>query len=70
MSNLAIEKLSKMKQEFIDQREAFNESINKKIDELTNSIKILSGENPNLNPNSEVYDDESPDYIKQSIEEI
>jgi hypothetical protein len=71
MSNIAEETLIKQRQKLIDEREKFLSQIDAEISELSRSIEIISGKKPNQwTSAADLYDDEHPNYIKGSQEEI
>lgn len=69
MSNkLAIEVLQNRRAELVKEREKIWTEIGKKILEIDEALSGL-GEYVPVEPEHKfIYDDESPDYIKQSIE--
>lgn len=71
MSNqLSIEILEKKRQELLLEKEAFLGKINVQINAIEASIEQLSGKRVWSDEPPLVYDDNNPDYIKSSIEEI
>lgn len=70
MNNHAIELLLKQRDILITRKIAMLDEINLEIRDVESAIKMLSGRT-GLETVSEVkYDDQNPDYIKASIEEI
>jgi len=69
--NDSIKILMAERDKLISQKEAMIQEFDYKINSLEDSIEKLSGGKIEFNNLGEVkYDDESPDYIKQSLEEI
>lgn len=69
MSNPAIDLLIAKKQELIDEKVKMIEKFDKQITDLDIAIETLYGDKYEV-PNEERFDDESPNYIKSSQEEI
>lgn len=68
--NLAVQELVKKLHLLMDEQTKLNEKFNKEISEIETAIETLSGKTV-WEVNSEYhYDDENPDYIKASQEEI
>lgn len=70
MSNLAIETLLKKRQQLQDERMKFLERTGTEIREIDEAIKQINGEYVFQKVGDVLYDDEHPDYIKGSQEEI
>lgn len=68
--NEAIEVLAKQRQKLLIQKEEMLSNINKQISDVEAAIERLSGKHVWEVDNEVVYDDENPDYIKGSIEEM
>lgn len=68
--NTAIEALIAKKQELINERVKMNEKFDKEITDLDIAIETLYGDKFPDVPAEDRFDDESPDYIKSSLEEI
>lgn len=70
MSNkLAIETLQQKRQQLLLKKETFLGRINTEINSIEAVIETLSGKKVWETEPTTVYDDGSPDYIRQSIEE-
>ena len=69
MSNVAIETLVNKKIKLLDEQQKMNEKFDLEIAELIKAIKCLRGEYHD-EQNETPYDDESPNYIKGSLEEM
>jgi hypothetical protein len=70
MSNIAVEELLIKRQKLITERDRMVEKFYKEIIALEMAIETLSGRKVSDIASDYVYDDESPDYIKSSQEEI
>lgn len=70
MSNVAIEELLKIKGVLEAERTKSYDGFTNQIKEIEIAIELLSGKKIEEIEKEFQYDDESPDYIKQSIEEI
>jgi len=70
MSDLAIEELLKRKNELVAERDSFVSSINDQISGLESAIELLSGKKVWEVEKEPKYDDENPNYIKGSFEEM
>lgn len=70
MSNIAIETLLKQRQQLLDERQKMWERYAKEIDEIDAAIETINGKKSHEFLTDTLYDDEHPDYIKQSQEEI
>lgn len=72
MSNnqIVIETLVKQREQLVAAREAFLAQNEADIHEIDNAIQILTGHRESKPKSITLYDDESPDYIKSSQEEI
>ncbi len=70
MSNqIAIETLQQKRQQLLLEKETFLGRIDAEINSIEAVIETLSGKKVWETEPSTVYDDESPDYIKSSIED-
>lgn len=70
MVNLAVDSLVLKRAELVGEQSRMNEHFNNQISEIETAIETLSGKKVWETPISEIYDDESPNYIKSSQEEI
>lgn len=70
MSNLAVETLLKQRQQLEDERQKMWERFSNDISEIDSAIEAISGRKHTELVNEVRYDDEHPDYIKGSQEEI
>lgn len=72
MSNnqVVIDTLLTKMQQLIAERDAILHKYNVEIDEIEVAIAHYTGEKKGAIQNITLYDDESPDYIKQSPEEM
>ena len=71
MNNIAIEELKKKRHELILARDSAFALATKDIEGIEAALEALTGGKIwEEIEKEEKYDDESPDYIKQSIEEI
>jgi hypothetical protein len=69
-NELAIETLQHKRQQLLLEKETFLSRINAEINSIESSIESLSGKKVWETEPAMVYDDENPDYIRQSLEEI
>lgn len=69
-TNIAIETLVKERDRVILEKNAAIDRFDQQINEIEAAIKRLSGKNVDEAASETIYDDESPDYIRQSVEEI
>jgi len=69
-STLVIETLTSKRQQLVVERDATVFRYDKEISEIETAIMELTGKKVWEIPPSEKYDDENPDYIKGSFEEI
>lgn len=70
MSNLALETLIQKREQLIAEKQKMTERFDGEIIQLEKSIELLSGKKVWDFGLINTYDDENPDYIKASIEEI
>lgn len=71
MSNkLAAELLLKKRNELVELKRKMLDRYNKDISEIESAIESLEGKKVWQIEPSLIYDDENPDYIKSSLEEI
>lgn len=70
MSNIAVETLLKQRQQLLDERQKMWERYAKEIDDIDVAIEAINGKKSHETTSEFHYDDEHPDYIKQSQEEI
>lgn len=72
MSNnkVVINTLLSKRDTLISEKKKAIRQFNAEICEIENAIETLSGERPWQGGPAVLYDDEHPDYIKQSVEEI
>lgn len=71
MSNtIAIETLQQKRQQLLLEKESFLDRINGEISSIEAVIETLSGKKVWEIEKEFVYDDENPNYIRASIEEI
>jgi len=68
-NNLAVDTLIKKREELLIAKAATINKLNAEIREVNAAIEALSGMNVFEAQNLSLYDDEHPDYIKQSIED-
>lgn len=68
--NTAVEALLAKKQELIDEKQKAIEKFDAEITDLDIAIETLGGDRFMSIPAESRYDDESPNYIKSSQEEI
>lgn len=70
-NKLAIETLTKKLNELLEEKKVFNQNIDNQIQEIHDGLISVGGTIPkHSNLAATLYDDQNPDYIKQSIEEI
>lgn len=70
MNTLAIQELIKSRLTLVSEKDKMIAQFDGQINDLEKAIETLSGERAWEMPvNSVRYDDESPDYIKSSIED-
>jgi hypothetical protein len=69
-NNLAVEVLMKNREELVGKRTRMLERYNKEISEIETALEQLAGKKVWEMGSDYHYDDENPDQIKQSIEEI
>ena len=69
-SNLAVDSLLIKRQQLLDEKIKMLEKYNGEIEDLERAIEILSGKKSWELQSEILYDDEHPDYIKASQEEI
>lgn len=70
MSNFAIESLLKERQKLVDAKNKAIERYDFEISEFDRAITLLEGRQVKDPANLTIYDDEHPDYIKGSQEEM
>jgi hypothetical protein len=70
MSNLALEALELKKKQLVDEQSKMNERFDNEIREINVAIDTLCGAMVQNYDSSLKYDDENPDYIRSSQEEI
>ncbi len=70
MSNAAIETLIKERQALLLAKEKMLSEYNASINDIEIAIEQLSGKTVWEAERDYIYDDENPDYIKTSIEEM
>lgn len=70
MSNLAVDALVEKWKEVVAEREKMYNDYSAQIDELETAIKLITGENPKDMPLRERYDDEHPNYIRNTEDGI
>jgi hypothetical protein len=70
MNTFAIDSLIKQRDILIARKIAMMDEINLEIRDIESAIKTLSGRNILETVAEEKYDDQNPNYIKASIEEI
>ena len=70
MSQLAIELLLKQRQLLMIRKIAMLDEINKEISDIESGIERLSGKRVWETEKEFKYDDENPEYIKASLEEL
>lgn len=68
-NNLALDTLIKKREELLIAKSATINKLNDEIQQVNAAIEALSGMNVFDAQNLALYDDEHPDYIKQSIED-
>lgn len=69
MSDFVLKTLVDKRVQLLTEQSNMNDLYKKQIAELTASINELKGEGA-VYPNEELFDDESPNYIKGSQEEM
>lgn len=69
-SNVAIEAMVSKREQILAEQRKMNERYNSKIESLDAAIELLTGKKANEVADETHYDDEHPDYIKSSQEEI
>lgn len=70
MSNLAVDSLRVKRQQLVDVKNRLMEEYDTMIVEFEMAIETLTGDKFLDIPPTERFDDENPDYIKASLEEI
>lgn len=70
MSNLAAETLIKKREQLIEEQTKMNLQFQEQINDLDMAIEAIYGRPAKEVIQETKYDDESPDYIKGSAEEI
>jgi hypothetical protein len=70
MSNVAVESLLKQRQDLITERDRITEKFYNDISEIDAAIQSLTGRKASEVANEYKYDDENPNYIKGSFEEM
>lgn len=70
MSNLALGTLLKKRAELVNERDKLVSRFNGEISEVETAIEQLAGKKVWDNGTPILYDDEHPEYIRQSQEEI
>lgn len=70
MSNISIETLLKQRGEILDQKAKIIEQFDKDLNDINAAIETLSGKTVWLAIRDYIYDDENPNYIKASAEEL
>ncbi len=70
MSNTAVKVLEERKQQLIQEKAKMNDLFDNQINELEVAIESVLGKTVWDMPRVEIYDDENPNYIKSSQEEI
>jgi hypothetical protein len=68
-NNIAIEALNQKRKELLIEKEAFLSRINPEINSIETAMEKLSGKKMTELESEFLYDDESPEYIKSSIED-
>lgn len=66
--NIAVETLLKERQRLIDERDRITREFDFQIEEIQTSVERINGKTVWTADPAMVYDDQSPDYIKGSIE--
>lgn len=69
-NNIAIESLLKERQKVLDEKQRMNQIFDAQIKEFETAIERIDGKRVWEYEPAIVYDDEHPDYIKNSLEEI
>lgn len=70
MSTAAIEALNQKRDDLIAEQMRIYQNFEKEIKQLESAMETLAGKKVWEFPRSEWFDDENPNYIKSSIEEI
>ena len=70
MNTFAIDSLLKQRQILIARKISMMEEINQEIADIESGIEIISGKKVWEIEPALKYDDQNPDYIKASVEEI
>ena len=68
--NVAVSELVKKRQQLINERDKMLIKFENEIEQLESAIILIAEGRIWEKPSLETFDDENPDYIKQSIEEI
>ena len=68
--NIALKSLLEKREQLLAEKSQMLERLNTEIGEIENAIEQLSGQQLVEKVSEVSYDDESPNYIKQSPEEI
>jgi hypothetical protein len=69
-NQVVIDTLIKKRDDLMSQRDAATRKFNEQIEEIEEALDKLAGKEVWRNADQTVYDDENPDYIRQSQEEI
>lgn len=70
MSNIAIETLLRQRQKLVEERDKMWAKFSDDLREIDHAIESISGKKVSEVVPDFVYDDEHPDYIKGSLEEM
>lgn len=70
MSNFALESLLTLRLDFIARKEKSIQEWDKKIEDVDKAIKIIEGGSAKNPSTITLYDDENPDYIRNSEDGI
>lgn len=68
--SVGLEALMTKRNELVSEKNKMNEELDKQIQEMESCIELLSGKTVWEIEAATVYDDENPNYIKSSLEEI
>lgn len=69
-NNEGLETLINLREKLIAQRDTTLEGLNKRISDVELTMELLTGKKIAEIISEERYDDENPDQVKQSLEEI
>lgn len=70
MENIAVQELIRKHDELVAENIRINTEYSEKIGDIYRAIELLTGEKASKYIKEEKYDDENPNYIKGSFEEM